>query len=159
MTLGREVQLRYADLTRDRNDRALAYVVTVDRLGPKLRLNAEMVKRGGARVSTDHDTADANAPLVAPEQVPHPEKTGLWKELNWAAVDASRLPDSFRASGWFTRQPPAIKDMTRPASPVTSSWNALCWCSRSGCTPPHCVSYRAERPSLPAVRCAPFKWR
>ncbi|MFN3313023.1 MAG: thermonuclease family protein [Hyphomonas sp.] len=96
MTLGREVQLRYAGLTRDRYDRALAHVITVDDLGPKLWLNAEMVKRGGARVRVYPDTADANAPLVALEQTARQEKTGLWKERDWAIVDASRLPDSFQ---------------------------------------------------------------
>lgn len=50
MELGREVELRFAGLTRDRYDRALAHVVTTDALGPRLWLNSEMVKKGGARV-------------------------------------------------------------------------------------------------------------
>jgi endonuclease YncB( thermonuclease family) len=59
MVLGREVQLHYDSLTRDRYDRALAHAQTVDALGPTLWLNAEMVKRGGARVRVHPDTSAA----------------------------------------------------------------------------------------------------
>lgn len=96
MTLGREVELRYGGLTRDRYDQALAHVVTVDDLGPKLWLNAEMVRRGGARVRVYPDTADANAPLVQLEQIARQEKAGLWKDSDWAIADAARLPDRFQ---------------------------------------------------------------
>lgn len=96
MALGRKVELRYAGLTRDRYDRALAHVLTADDLGPKLWLNAEMVRRGGARVRVYPDTADANAPLVRLEQTARQEKTGLWKERDWTIVDAANLPDSFQ---------------------------------------------------------------
>jgi endonuclease YncB( thermonuclease family) len=57
MALGREVQLFYAGLTRDRYDRTLAHVMTTDALGPDLWLNREMVARGGARVRVYPDTA------------------------------------------------------------------------------------------------------
>src|SRR3990167_6727349 len=40
MALGREVELRYGGLTRDRYDRALAQVVNTDALGPRPWLNA-----------------------------------------------------------------------------------------------------------------------
>lgn len=60
MALGREVQLFYAGLTRDRYDRALAHVVTTDALGPDLWLNREMVARGGARMRVYPDTSVAN---------------------------------------------------------------------------------------------------
>jgi micrococcal nuclease len=63
MALGREVQLFYAGLTRDRYDRALAHVMTTDALGPDLWLNREMV----ARVRVYPDTAAANDLLLAPE--------------------------------------------------------------------------------------------
>lgn len=95
MTLGREVQLRYAGLTRDRYDRALAHVVTADDLGPKLWLNAEMVKRGGARVRVYPDTAEANGTLVKLEQAARRDKAGLWSQRMWDITDASRLPDRF----------------------------------------------------------------
>lgn len=95
MSLGREVQLRYAGLTRDRYDRALAHLITVDDLGPKLWLNAEMVRRGGARVRVYPDTADASAPLVALEQAAREARAGLWAQNHWTIADASQLPDRF----------------------------------------------------------------
>lgn len=92
MALGREVELRYAGLTRDRYDRALAHVVTTDALGPRLWLNAEMVKKGGARVRVYPDTAAANAPLIDMEAKAREEGRGLWKENAWPIHDAANLP-------------------------------------------------------------------
>lgn len=93
MALGREVELRYGGLTRDRYDRALAHIVTTDALGPRLWLNAEMVKKGGARVRVYPDTAAANAPLLAMEAKARDEKLGLWKESGWLIHNAARLPE------------------------------------------------------------------
>lgn len=95
MALGREVELRYAGITRDRYDRALAHVVTTDTLGPKLWLNSEMVKRGGARVRVYADTAAANAPLLPLEKAAREARLGLWARQDWAIPDANRLPESF----------------------------------------------------------------
>lgn len=95
MALGREVELRYAGATRDRYDRALAHVVTTDTLGPKLWLNGEMVKRGGARVRVYPDTAAANAPLLLFEEAARAAKLGVWKNRAWKIHDVARLPDSF----------------------------------------------------------------
>ncbi|MBY9065804.1 thermonuclease family protein [Hyphomonas sp. WL0036] len=95
MALGREVELRYGGLTRDRYDRALAHVMTIDTLGPKLWLNAEMVKRGVARVRVYPDTAIANAPLLPMEADARAAKAGLWARRAWAITDATRLPDTF----------------------------------------------------------------
>lgn len=95
IALGREVELRYAGITRDRYDRALAHVVTTDSLGPKLWLNSEMVKRGGARVRVYADTAAANAPLFPLEQAARDARLGLWAKSEWTIPDASRLPDTF----------------------------------------------------------------
>jgi endonuclease YncB( thermonuclease family) len=93
MVLGREVELRYGGLTRDRYDRALAQVVTTDALGPRLWLNAEMVKKGGARVRVYPDTAAANAPLLAFEAAARTEGRGLWGKGVWPILDAAHLPD------------------------------------------------------------------
>lgn len=93
MVLGREVELRYGGLTRDRYDRALAHVVTTDALGPRLWLNAEMVKKGGARVRVYPDTAAANAPLLGLEAAARTEGRGLWKEGAWPIHDAARMPE------------------------------------------------------------------
>ena len=95
MALGREVQLHYAGLTRDRYDRALAHVATIDSLGPRYWLNAEMVRRGGARVRAYPDTAKANAPLLAMEAEARVERRGLWRMQAYAVADASDLPESY----------------------------------------------------------------
>ncbi len=95
MALGREVELRYAGITRDRYDRALAHAVTTDTLGPRLWLNAEMVRRGGARVRIYPDTAMAAAPLLALEQAARDEAAGLWASPDWAIHQARALPDRF----------------------------------------------------------------
>ena len=79
MVLGREVQLYYAGLTRDRYDRALAHVLTDDALGPRLWLNEEQVRRGGARVRVYPDTADGSALLLRAETEARDARAGLWK--------------------------------------------------------------------------------
>lgn len=93
MVLGREVELRYGGLTRDRYDRALAQVVTTDALGPRLWLNAEMVKKGGARVRVYPDTAAANAPLLGFEAAARADRRGLWGKGAWPILDAAQLPE------------------------------------------------------------------
>jgi endonuclease YncB( thermonuclease family) len=93
MVLGREVELRYGGLTRDRYDRALAQVVTTDALGPRLWLNAEMVKKGGARVRVYPDTAAANAPLLDFEAAARADRRGLWGKGAWPILDAAQLPE------------------------------------------------------------------
>ncbi len=92
MVLGREVELRYGGLTRDRYDRALAHVVTTDALGPRLWLNAEMVKKGGARVRVYPDTATANAPLLTLEAAARTDGRGLWDDGVWPIHNAAQLP-------------------------------------------------------------------
>jgi endonuclease YncB( thermonuclease family) len=92
MVLGREVELRYGGLTRDRYDRALAYVVTTDALGPRLWLNAEMVRIGGARVRVDPDTAAAHGPLLELKMKARKETRGLWEDGVWIIHDAGALP-------------------------------------------------------------------
>lgn len=96
MALGREVELRYGGLTRDRYDRALAHVVTTDTLGPTLWLNAEMVKRGMARVRVYPDTAAANDLLLPLESAAREEKAGLWQGRTWPVTYADALPDTFQ---------------------------------------------------------------
>lgn len=92
MVLGREVELRYGGLTRDRYDRALAHVVTTDALGPRLWLNAEIVRKGGARVRVYPDTAAANGPLLDLETKARAESRGLWSDGVWTIHDAAALP-------------------------------------------------------------------
>lgn len=77
MALGREVQLFYAGLTRDKYDRALAQVRTMDALGPDLWLNAEMLRRGGARMRVYPDTARGSETIPALEAEAREAKRGL----------------------------------------------------------------------------------
>lgn len=93
MVLGREEELHYAGLTRDRYDRALAHVVTTDALGPRLWMNTEMVKKGGARERVDPDTAAANGPLICMEAKAREEGCVLWKDAARKIHDAARLPE------------------------------------------------------------------
>jgi endonuclease YncB( thermonuclease family) len=95
MVLGREVQLHYGGLTRDRYDRALAHAQTVDALGPAFWLNAEMVKRGGARVRVYPDTAVANTPLLEFERDARRQEIGLWHSMQYRIPYASDLPETF----------------------------------------------------------------
>jgi micrococcal nuclease len=92
LALGREVELFYGGLTRDKYDRALAQVRTADALGPTFWLNAEMVRRGGARVRVYADTAAANAEFLPIEAAARAEKAGLWGKGIWLIHAASALP-------------------------------------------------------------------
>lgn len=78
MALGRTVELRYAGLTRDRYDRALAHVFTNDTLGPALWLNVEMLRRGGARLRVYPDTSEGAGPLATAEVEAREAEAGLW---------------------------------------------------------------------------------
>ncbi len=93
MALGREVQLIYGGLTRDRYDRALAQVRTVDDLGPELWLNAQMIQRGGARVRVYPDTAAGCETFPALEREARAANLGLWGKNLWTIYPASALPD------------------------------------------------------------------
>ncbi|MEZ5997412.1 MAG: thermonuclease family protein [Hyphomonas sp.] len=95
MVLGREVQLFYAGLTRDRYDRALAHVRTVDALGPDLWLNAEMLKRGGARMRIYPDTAGGSEGFPALESAARKAQLGLWKLAAYRVAAAEELPKDF----------------------------------------------------------------
>lgn len=114
MALGRQVQLHYAGLTRDRYERALAHVTTIDSLGPKLWLNAEMVRRGGARVRVYPDTSKASAPLLAVEREARENGLGLWRLGAYAVADASDLPDSFSGFQLVNGQVAGMQGADRP---------------------------------------------
>ncbi|MEO0982601.1 MAG: thermonuclease family protein [Pseudomonadota bacterium] len=78
MALGRRVQLFYPGVTRDRYDRALAHVRTVDGLGPELWLNAEMARQGAARARAYADTAALGELILAAEAEAREAQRGLW---------------------------------------------------------------------------------
>ncbi|MEM7661294.1 MAG: thermonuclease family protein [Pseudomonadota bacterium] len=91
MALGRRVTLYYPGLTRDRYNRALAYVVTVDDLGPKVWLNKELARRGGARVRVYPDTAALAENLLEAERLARIESIGLWGETSYRILSATAL--------------------------------------------------------------------
>ena len=91
MALGRQVKLVYPGLTRDRYDRALAYVRTDDNLGPELWLNEEMIRLGGARARIYPDTARLGDIMVKLETVARSTKTGLWALDAWTIPEASQI--------------------------------------------------------------------
>lgn len=128
MALGREVELRYAGLTRDRYDRALAHVVTTDALGPPLWLNGEMVRRGGARVRIYPDTSRGSETLLDLEAEARAASAGLWGKGTWAILPARDLPSDsgrFQIVEAVTRQmagseaPGAACDITLEESDLT----------------------------------------
>lgn len=98
MALGRQVQLFYPGLTRDRYDRALAHVVTTDGRGPQLWLNSEMVERGAAWVRLYPDTAARGDELLVLEAEARGARRGLWATSRYAVHDAAVLPET--ASGF-----------------------------------------------------------
>lgn len=95
IALGRTVQVKYAGLTRDRYDRALAHIQTTDELGPPYWVNQEMIRRGGARVRVYPDTAIANAPLLIDEADARAAKRGLWALTAYTPPSAAHLPPDF----------------------------------------------------------------
>ena len=91
LALGREVQLCYPGLTRDRYDRALAHVVTTDQLGPPRWLNRDSVAAGMARVRLFPDTLGAVETLYAAETQARKEVRGLWKSAAYQLLAAKDI--------------------------------------------------------------------
>lgn len=96
LALGREVQLFYSGLTRDRYDRALAHVVTIDASGPRHWLNMELVKRGAARVRLYPDTAYAGADFLTVETEARQSFSGLWELADYSVLEAANLSSETR---------------------------------------------------------------
>lgn len=96
MVLGRQVRLVYPGITRDRYDRALAYVRTDDALGEELWLNEEMIRLGGARARVYPDTSRLGDTLVQLEAYARSNNKGMWALTDWAIPEASVLSDETR---------------------------------------------------------------
>lgn len=96
MVLGREVQLYYPGMTRDRYDRALAHVVTLDRAGRQIWLNMELIERGAARVRFYPDTAIREEVFLEAEHVARSDKTGLWAKTAYRPLQASSVAEDQR---------------------------------------------------------------
>ncbi|MEM6534946.1 MAG: thermonuclease family protein [Pseudomonadota bacterium] len=96
MALGREVRLYYPGLTRDRYDRALAHVVTIDDAGPDRWLNMDLIARGAARVRFYPDTLAMSEAFLAAEARARTDRTGLWSLARYRVGDAAQLQDGYR---------------------------------------------------------------
>jgi len=92
MALGREVQLYYPGLTRDKYDRAIAHVLTTDKKGGALWLNHEMLRRGGARVRVYADSAQLGALALDAEASARLERAGLWARRAYRIPEAADVP-------------------------------------------------------------------
>lgn len=119
MVMGREVQLYYPGLTRDRYDRALAHVVTTDAAGPEFWVNMELVRRGAARVRLYPDTAARGDDLMAAEQVARDDGLGLWGQPAYAVMAADEIAPEAR--GFMIIG--ARLEMRTPAEDMACLWS------------------------------------
>lgn len=78
LALGRRVRLFYPGLTRDKYDRALAHVVTIDAAGSPIWLNQAMLKHGAARVRLYGSTSARGQDLLKIESDARAAHRGLW---------------------------------------------------------------------------------
>ncbi len=81
--LGREAQLWYGGLSRDRYERAIAHLIARDEVGGEVWLNGLVVRQGAARVRTYPDNAMRARRLLALEDEARAAKRGLWAEKHW----------------------------------------------------------------------------
>ena len=91
--LGRKCQLFYGGLTRDRYDRALAYVRVEDEAGNLIWLNSRMVELGGARVRTWADNSTGVRDLYALEAIARNHDRGLWQHTEYKVVSPEEVFD------------------------------------------------------------------
>ena len=96
MALGREVRLYYPGLTRDRYDRALAHVITIDGAGSTVWLNRAMIEHGAARVRLYPSTGKRGQELLALEDAARVARKGLWAKPDYQVRDASEIDASAR---------------------------------------------------------------
>lgn len=115
MTMGRQVQLYYSGLTRDRYDRALAHVVTIDQAGAKMWVNMELVRFGAGRVRLYPDTAAKGAALLAAEAEAREENLGLWSKADYKIRPAGRLTSDYRGFTLVTATLGAKTEETEPS--------------------------------------------
>ena len=95
LTDQRAAQIYYEERRNDRYGRIVAHVI----VAPDLWLEAELVRRGLARVETTRDTAAAAALLLAIESEARAARRGLWARFDFQVRDAGdlgRWRDSFQ---------------------------------------------------------------
>lgn len=96
LSMGRQVRLFYPGITRDRYDRALAYVRTDDNLGTEIWLNHELLKQGAARARLYPDTSRLGEYLLAAESRARNERRGLWALSAYDVLPAGDIPADAR---------------------------------------------------------------
>lgn len=90
--LGRQFQLCYPGLTRDRYDRALAHAVSVDGRGTPVWLNRAQIETGAARVRLYPDTqGSVGQDFLNAERVARQKGLGLWRKSGAHPLEASEL--------------------------------------------------------------------
>jgi len=123
LALGRRVKLFYPGLTRDRYDRALAHVMTVDASGSPIWLNREMIARGAARVRLYGSTAALGQDLLALEAEARAEQRGLWALPDYQVQAADQLaPDRIG----FLFISATLDEMTLPAEVPDERYPPAC---------------------------------
>lgn len=115
IVMGREVQLYYSGLTRDRYDRALAHVVTVDQAGAKTWVNMELVRRGAARVRLYPDTAAKGQTLLKAEAEARESNLGLWGKADYKIRPAERIANDYRGFTLVTATLGAVFEDSEPS--------------------------------------------
>ena len=93
-SVGREAQLWYGGLSRDRYQRAIAHVIAKDEVGADVWLNGLAARQGAARVRTYPDNAKRARRLLALESAARAEKLGLWAEEYWRVRALDDLGDA-----------------------------------------------------------------
>ena len=96
LIMGRQVRLYYPGLTRDRYDRAIAHVETIDRLGSRYWVNHEIARRGGARVRIYPDTEALGEDLLSAEADARLERSGLWGKRAYFNHSATSISSTVR---------------------------------------------------------------
>ena len=91
LVLGRQVRLYYPGPTRDRYDRALAHLMTVDQSGPTLWVNLAMVERGAAWVRLYPDTDTEADRLLDAESAARAAGRGLWSEADYQPISVEEI--------------------------------------------------------------------
>lgn len=121
LSMGRQVRLFYPGITRDRYDRALAYVRTDDNLGAEIWLNHQLLKHGAARARLYPDTSRLGEYLLAAESRARNERRGLWA---LSAYDVLAANDITSDTLGFTI-------VTGVAGPIMQSTNERSICERT----------------------------
>lgn len=93
LTLGRDVQLYYPGMTRDRYDRAIAQVYVLPEAGKKFWLNSRLAENGSVWVRLYPDTASGSETLWDAERSARKSGKGVWRESPPIYSPEDKLPE------------------------------------------------------------------